>query len=639
MNGWKRERFFTQERWCAKTVSIIASLCRYYDRLIAEGVPISRDGWAPQKITHLVHLNQDGTVKGITSTEYEDEIQLRNGKTKKVKHFMTAQVPIRVVRSSNIRANFFYDNSDYIFGIGAKSFDGNNSEEVRKAKERFEASRELHHMLLDEVESPIAKAILNFFDIWDYKNVRDNPYVQNHAEIFTGTGVFLFCLDDETILDDSACANAYDAYYSENGFSGSREVGTDIITGEHGDICRIHPKIMGIPSISGSGAPLCTAKHPSCWGYGRRDGYSAPMTEKTAFKYVTALKYLASAVGTHSFTEPLGGVTILFWSETASEEQDKAMLSLLTGKAQAEITTNADYIDYIRNTCFARPVNPDGIQDDENPIYHIIGVDSRNGYVARIKFEFEGRFEEFAQSVIRHYDDCRLDNVDAIMTPYRIMSESLPHKADGSFKDDGGKLYNNILSAIVHGDNYPEHIIEMMLDRINKEQNINAARASFLKAALARNYERSYPVSLDKENTNVDYIMGRLLALGDDIQYAAMSGKFSKSLSQRYMQGMMCWPAQFFPVIETKIGYYLEKLGRWKPGLGVMLARQHTELLDLLPSDKVPAVFTTEQRSAYTLGVYQQRAEIIRVKREKAAEKAATAKEATVAESEPNSAA
>lgn len=151
---------------------------------------------------------------------------------------------------------------------------------MRKAKERFEASRELHHMLLDEVESPIAKAILNFFDIWDYKNVRDNPYVQNHAEIFTGTGVFLFCLDDETILDDSACANAYDAYYSENGFSGSREVGTDIITGEHGDICRIHPKIMGIPSISGSGAPLCTAKHPSCWGYGRRDGYSAPMTEK-----------------------------------------------------------------------------------------------------------------------------------------------------------------------------------------------------------------------------------------------------------------------------------------------------------------------------------------------------------------------
>lgn len=73
---------------------------------------------------------------------------------------------------------------------------------------------------------------------------------------------------------------------------------------------------------------------------------------------MTALKYLASAVGTHSFTEPLGGVTILFWSETASEEQDKAMLSLLTGKAQAEITTNADYIDYIRNTCFARPVNP-----------------------------------------------------------------------------------------------------------------------------------------------------------------------------------------------------------------------------------------------------------------------------------------
>ena len=146
-------------------------------------------------------------------------------------------------------------------------------------------------------------------------------------------------------------------------------------------------------------------------------------------------------------------------------------------------------------------------------------------------------------------------------------------------------------------------------------------------------------MSLDKENTNVDYIMGRLLALGDDIQYAAMSGKFSKSLSQRYMQGMMCWPAQFFPVIETKIGYYLEKLGRWKPGFGVMLARQHTELLDLLPSNRVPAVFTTEQRSAFTLGFYHQRAEIIRVKREKAAEKAAAAKKATPAESEPNSAA
>ena len=63
-------------------------------------------------------------------------------------------------------------------------------------------------------------------------------------------------------------------YIKGVGISGSTVTGLDIITGEIGPICRVHPKIKGIRAAS-AGAPVCTVNNSSCiHATGREQGVS-----------------------------------------------------------------------------------------------------------------------------------------------------------------------------------------------------------------------------------------------------------------------------------------------------------------------------------------------------------------------------
>lgn len=604
---------------------MIASLCRYYDRLLRENVPVAKYGWEKLKVEYCVHLNEDGSIKAIESTKKTEFRQRKNGKQKEVTTFLSAHMPIHAGRTSNFRAYAFCDKVDYVFGINADGFidvNGNKGakyeSETPKLKKRFETAQELAHTLLDGIDSPAAKAYLRFYDTWDYKNVATNSYVQEHPEIFTSVANFMFCYDGFPIGEDKACAAAYDKYIQEVGYSDSDVVGTDMITGETGRICRVHKQISGAYGFNSTGAQLCCANKPALKSYGREKGYGFPMTETTVFKYTTALNYLISQRGIHSFTESLGKVTYVFWSETASEQQDHIMMSLLSDTVDSEIKTNEDYIAFIRNVCTGYPVDAQSIQDEQNPVYHVIGIDTREGANVRICMEMESGLQDFAASVVRHYEDCAIDGCDIIMTPRKVLLQCLQKKSDGTPKDPGYKVYNDLVDAISKGHKYPPILVSMLLERIateagtckvngEKTSSVTAPRAAILKAVLCRNYNRKdIGMSLNIENSDPAYVLGRILAVGESIQYKAMK-PISCTLSQRYMCEMMRYPSHILPEITKKVDYYINKIRRNKPGLAYILEQENLELYSRLEQDAIPARFTSEQSCMFLLGYKQQR--------------------------------
>ena len=614
---------------------VIDSLCKFYDKLVRDGVPVSEFGWSMVKAPYIVHLNLDGSINRIEYTGKEETVLGNNGKPKKVERVLTVKAPQHTVRSVNIKPFFLCDTAEYTFGVGADSYDGKNPKEVDRAKKKFLAYKDLAHEILDSANSSAAEAVLNFFDTWNVDKVRDNEIVIQNEDIFTNVGNFLFAYDGVYAVEDKEIVDAYDRYLDVVGLSESTVVATDCVTGEVGRICRVHAKLLGIPSLAGSGAALCSSnslKSPSTDFLGKGQGYGFPMTERTVFKYVTAIQWLAAHVGTHCYYDSRSNVTILFWSQTANEAQNEMMYKLISCNPGDDIKTNTQFIDYIRSVCQAKPVLGAPESEEVNPEYHIIGLDSRNDYVARICFEYTGPMEAFAEGVLRHYEECTCDKDFGFATPYRIMMSTYPPGTD-KIRDD--RLYESLFSAILNNTPYPHQILSLILKRIATESSsdpmkaIGNIRAGFLRSYLIRNKGEDVPVSLDTNRKSIPYLLGRFLSFGDSLQYAAMD-KLGKTLSEQFMRGMQYYPQIQFPQIEAKLGYYLFKLRKFNPGLYTIYADAHRALLDNIPPDSIPRSFTPEESAEFILGFYHETAEryrrIAQAKAEKS-ENAETEKE------------
>ena len=78
------------------------------------------------------------------------------------------ELPAVVTKASAVRSNFLWENSSYLLGVDDKG-------KPERSMECFRACVKLHHTLLDEVESPAAKAVLTYFDTWQPEQAQSHP--------------------------------------------------------------------------------------------------------------------------------------------------------------------------------------------------------------------------------------------------------------------------------------------------------------------------------------------------------------------------------------------------------------------------------------------------------------------------------
>ena len=138
---------------------ILQALTRLFEDLVQQG-KIARPGWGPAKISYALCLDENGMLESVVPQLTEVQV----GKKTQLRP-TPMELPAAVTRSSGILPNFLWDNSSYLLGVRKKE----KSEKPERAERIiacFQASRELHHQLLDDIQTPAAKAILAFFDTW-----------------------------------------------------------------------------------------------------------------------------------------------------------------------------------------------------------------------------------------------------------------------------------------------------------------------------------------------------------------------------------------------------------------------------------------------------------------------------------------
>ncbi len=163
----------------------------------------------------------------------------------------------------------------------------------------------------------------------------------------------------------------------------------------------------------------------------------------------------------------------------------------------------------------------------------------------------------------------------------------------------------DVFLAAVVGRPLPRRILSTAVSRNAATQSVPRERAALLHLylALQPNMER-LPMSLDEENLDPAYRLGRLLAVLEAIQYRAQ-GALNRNIVNRFYSAAATRPGNVFPKMIELAQHHLAKLpggsrNHWQKKLAAILWQ-------LLP--ELPRMQTIEEQGRFAIGYYHQRYE------------------------------
>ena len=115
------------------------------------------------------------------------------------------------------------------------------------------------------------------------------------------------------------------------------------------------------------------------------------------------------------------------------------------------------------------------------------------------------------------------------------------------------------MRAILTNANYPLTLLATVLMRLRADKNINALRVSILKSILIRNFKKGVPVALDLENRDKGYLLGRLFAVYEHVQRAALGDKVNATIKDKFYGAASAQPRKVFALLEKGSANHLSR--------------------------------------------------------------------------------
>ena len=566
---------------------ILQALTQYYEDLLARG-EIDAPGWAPAKISYALCLDEDGQLTQVVPTK-----DVKKGK-KTVLQPQSKPLPAPVKRASNIASNFLWDNSSYLLGIDQKG-------KPERSCECFAAAARLHHEILDGVDSPVARAILAFFDTWNVENAAEHPALAGQLDEITAGGNLLFRVNEAYPQEDAAIREAWQRRQSDRDKDAVEM--QCLVTGREDEIAKVHPAIKGVRDAQSSGAALVSFNAPAFCSYGHEQNFNAPVGKYAAFAYTAALNHL---LADKNQVQQIGDTTVVCWAEGADPVcQSLAVAAIFGGEAPGGLTDNA-LRTTLRRLAHGEPC--DELAVDPNRTFYILGL-APNAARLSVRFFLRDSFGALMRNVNDHYERLEIVGGRYEMLPlWALLRETV--NLNSRDKMPSPAMAGATARAVFSGGRYPASLLEGVMLRIRVERNITWGRAAILKAYYLKNPHKDCPkevltVSLNEESTNPAYTLGRLFRVMEEIQLASTGWNVNRSIKDSYFNSAASTPLSVFGKLFALSNYHLKKLMRDKPGLGKKLGDLESELAAQLTSPP-PARSTQEEVVCFYLGYYHQ---------------------------------
>lgn len=562
---------------------ILQALTQHFEDLAAQG-KISRPGWSPAKISFALCLDGEGNLTQVIPTLVETQV----GK-KTIPGPQRMELPAAVTRTVGILPNFLWDNSSYLLGVDEKG-------KPERSAQCFAACQALHRGLLEDVPSPLARALLNYFDRWNPATARDHPALAGQWTEIARGGNLVFRVNGRYVQEDPEIRAAWDRHYA----SSEGERVQCLVTGRPAVPESVHPSIKGVAGAQSSGAAIVSFNAPAFCSYGKEQSLNAPVGKYAAFAYTAALNHLlADRENVHR----IGDTTVVCWAEGAEPGYNVFSNCFLFGDPPpAQIRTD-DLRTMVRKLSQGLPCEE--LSLDLSRRFYILGL-APNAARLSVRFFCASTFGELLCHVAGHHRRLEIvGNPFPVMPLWALLKETVnPNTMD---KSPSPVMAGAVARAIFTGGLYPAALLEGAMLRIRAERKITPGRAAILKAYYLKNPHTLCPeevltVSLNEASTNVPYTLGRLFALYEAVQEAA-NPNINATIKDKYFNSASATPATIFPILDNLAQKHLRKL---TPGKRIWFDRQIGHLKGVLGETNPTRLSLPEQGSFY-LGYYHQR--------------------------------
>ena len=562
---------------------ILQALTQLFEDLVKQG-KFSRPGWSPAKISYALCLDEKGNLESVVPTLRE--VCVKN-KTQLLPTPM--ELPSGATRSSRIAPIFLWDNSTYILGVDAKP-------KPERSEKCFKACAELHHKLLDNVNSPIAAALLSYFDKWNPKEAQNHPALADCWNDLMKGGNLIFRVNGQFAQNDPTIRAAWDAHYNQ--VQGEKQ--QCLVTGGMDVPEAVHPVIKGVVGAQSSGAAIVSFNAPAFCSYGKEQSLNAPVGKYAAFAYTAALNYLLSD---KQNVHRIGDTSVVCWAEGAEPQYSAFAAMSLFGDDLPEGLTERVLQDTLKNLAQGLPCKE--LQLDPNRPFYILGL-APNAARLSVRFFYRDSFGALMKHVNAHHERMEIIGSRYAITPlWAMLRETV--NMNTSDKSPSPVMAGATARAIFTGSNYPASLLEATMLRIRAEREITPGRAAIIKAYYLKNsndpaLKEVMTVSLNENSTNIPYTLGRLFAVYEAVQERANPG-INTTIKDKYFNSASATPATIFPILDNLCQKHLRKLDT---GLRISFDKQIGTLKNVL-GETNPTRLTLPEQGSFNLGYYHQK--------------------------------
>lgn len=569
---------------------ILQELVRYYDRKARDPDAARRLpslGLEDKPIPFIVEITPEGRINQLRDTRLLVDKKLR------AKSFL---VPQGEKKTSGVKANLLWDSAAYVIGLSRERKGKAGLTPAAAYRARLDA-------LPDRVKADAGVgAVLAALDRADWSGLHSHAAWKeieetNPVMTFQLAGDReLVCQRDAVVREATAATAADDT-----------RVAPCLVDGEARPIQRLHPSIKGVWGAQSSGANIISFNCRAFESYGKTElqGENAPVGQRAAFAYTTALNHLLAKDSRNRVQ--VGDASTVFWADGPSRFDGEFTLADFFGESKDNPDRSVRAVQALFESLQSGRL-PVGERDVE---FFVLGL-APNAARISVRFWLRAPLSELAPRIARHFVDLRVarryDSDPLTPSLFRLLSSLA---VQGKLDNVPARLAGEWMRAILEGQPYPALLLNAAVIRCKAGQDVSYLRAAVLKAWLNRDHRARHPdlpgdqnhfkETLDMEQTEAPYRLGRLFAVLERIQQQAMPG-INATIRDRYYGAASTTPVAVFTTLLRLKNAHLKKL---TDGAEAYFERLIGEVVE--PMTDFPRQLTLADQGRFALGYYHQR--------------------------------
>lgn len=609
-------------------MTVLSALVRAYTRL--ENPPPF--GFSAENIGIVVGLGADGSVETVR------DIRLTNAKGKRQSVSMLVPQPEK--RTVAIAPNFLWDKTAYSLGLTAGG--------GKRTAEENEAFKVFHAKALSDTDDEGLRAFLRFLEGWT-----PDQFVEPLWKEEMKDQNVVFALESERrhryLHDRPAAREVWQSLLAAR--SGSSQI--CMVTGERAPIARLHPSIKGVWGAQSSGAALVSFNLDAFTSYGHQQGDNAPVSEYAAFAYGAALNQFLKDDSGHRLQ--IGDASTVFWADSPNADDRQLAEALARQMLGAPLPVNFRKDDIAAEKLEAKLTQIRKgeqlieIEPNLKDVGFCVLALAPNAARLVVRFFYEGSFGQLAEYYRAYVKDMAFEpwpKDRPLPTIASCVLRTAPAQRDKSkgikFDRKQTRLSGEMLRSILTGTRFPGALLPLMLLRIRNDHLLDSVRIALIKGCLVRTMrlegrlpknpdgtqKEDYLVRSDPNDPNPARRLGRLFAVIERAQLAALGDEINATVKDKFLSSAAATPLQTFVPILKNAENHLRRLrnghtdARWiielagkerasvatiSKRVGAALGADIGRLAALFAEKGFPTQHSNEEQGFFLCGYYQER--------------------------------